>query len=56
MIHKLFDSSQKIIKQIALNFVKTDALKDIITLEIDNQNNIKNIEEIYVGSECECAF
>jgi len=53
LIHKLFENSQQVIQQIAQNFIKFDILEDIINLDIDNKNNIQNIENVYVGPECE---
>jgi len=47
LIHKLYSTSQKLIHQLAQNFMNFNALKDISTLNIDDQNNIKDIE-IYI--------
>lgn len=50
LIHKLFESSQQLINQLAQNF---DVLKDISILDLDNKNNIQHIDNIYVEPECE---
>lgn len=56
LIHKLFENSQRLIEQIATNFIIADALKNIEELNIDNTNNIKNFKDINVGPECECLL
>lgn len=56
LIHKLYKSSQELISKIAQNFVKIDILKDISNLDIDNENNIQNLENVYVGPECESVL
>lgn len=52
-IHKLFNISQQLIRPIDCNFLTSETLKNISTLNIDNKKNIKNLIDIYVGSECE---
>ncbi|XP_067212375.1 SCAN domain-containing protein 3-like [Linepithema humile] len=53
LIHKLYNSSQQIIHQIAQNFMVPEALKDIVTLNVDDERNIKHLLDIYVGPDCE---
>lgn len=50
LIHKLFESSQQLINQLAQKF---DVLDDISILDLDDKNNIQHIDNIYVGPECE---
>lgn len=58
LIHKLYESSQKLIRQIAVNLVKIDVLENISTLDLllDNKDNIKPINDINVGPDCECLL
>ena len=51
LIHTLFESSQRLIKYIALNFIKPEFLTDIANLDINNKNNFR--EKVNVGPECE---
>lgn len=53
LIHKLFNTSQQIIQQIGQNFIIPEALKDTVDLNIDNENIIQHVNDIYVGPECE---
>ncbi|KYM93750.1 hypothetical protein ALC62_15647 [Cyphomyrmex costatus] len=53
LVHKLFENSQQMIRQIAQNFMTLEALKDIVNLDVENENNILSLDNIYVGSECE---
>ena len=49
----MYNNSQQIIHQIAQNFMVPEALKDIATLNVDDERNIKHLLDIYVGPECE---
>lgn len=53
LIHKLFNTSQQIIQQIGQNFIIPEALKDIVDLNIDNENMLQHVNDVYVGPECE---
>lgn len=53
LIHKLCENSQHIIRQIAQNFVISEALKNIDTLDVTNEHVIQHLNDIYVGPECE---
>jgi len=53
LVHKLFENSQQLIHQLAQNFMTFDAFKYISSLDINNEKNIKSLENIYVGPECE---
>ena len=53
LIHKLHSSSQKIISDIAQNFMFPETLKHISTLNVDDEKNIKHLPDICVGPECE---
>jgi len=53
LIHKLYDSSKQLVFQFAQNFVNLDVLNDIFILNLNDQKNIKHIDNVYVGSECE---
>lgn len=53
LIHKLFDSSQQLIRQIALAFIIPEALLNIATLNAADEKNIKHVTDIYVGPDCE---
>lgn len=50
LIHKLFVNSQTLIFQIAVNFITPEALDNISLLNLDD---ITNIQNVYLGSECE---
>ncbi|XP_067214127.1 SCAN domain-containing protein 3-like [Linepithema humile] len=52
LIHKLFINSQQLIRQIGQNFMIPEALKDITTFN-DDEHNILQLTNIYVGPECE---
>jgi hypothetical protein len=53
LIHKLYTSSNEIIRQIAQNFIISEALNNIATLNVDDEHNFKNFSDIHVGLECE---
>lgn len=53
LVHKLFESSQKLIYQLAKNFMTVNSLKYINNLDIDDEQSILNLEQIHVGPECE---
>jgi len=53
LIHKLFETSQQIIRQIGQNFIIPETLEYIVDLNIDNESNIQHLDNIYVGPECE---
>ncbi|XP_067217224.1 zinc finger BED domain-containing protein 5-like [Linepithema humile] len=53
LIHTLFENSQQLIREIAQNFIIPEALKCIVNFNINDKKNIKNINNIYVGPECE---
>lgn len=53
LIHKLFNTNQQIIQQIGQNFIIPEALKDIVNLNIDNENILQHVNDVYVGPECE---
>jgi len=52
LIYKLFINSQQLIRQIGQNFMIPEALKDITTFN-DDEHNIQQLTNIYVGPECE---
>lgn len=56
LIHKLFNTSQQLIRRIGCNFLTSETLKDIFTLNVDIEKNIKNLIDIYVRPECEDFF
>lgn len=43
---------QQIIWQIGQNFIIPEALKHIVDLNVENENHIKHLDNIYVGTEC----
>lgn len=49
----LYETSQQLIREIAQNFVIPKALENIINFDIENEENIRNVDNIYVGPECE---
>lgn len=53
LIHKLFENSRQLIQSIATNFMKPETLQDISYLDVDNKDNVRNIENVIVGPECE---
>jgi len=53
LVHKLFESSQRIIHQLVQNFMTLNALMHINDLDVNNEEHILNLENIYLGSECE---
>jgi len=53
LIHKLFVSSQQLIRQLAQNFIIPEALTHIASLNVDDENIIQHLNDIYVGPECE---
>jgi len=54
LVHKLFfENSQQLICQLSKNFMTLNSLKSINNLNVNNEQNILNLENIYVGSECE---
>lgn len=53
LVHKLFESSQKLIYQLAKNFMTVNSLKYINNLDIDDEQSVLNLEQIHVGPECE---
>lgn len=53
LIHRLFINSNQLIHQLAQNFVTSEALTDIATLNVDDEKNIKDLINVYVGPECE---
>jgi len=53
LIHKLFINSNQLIVQIAQNFIIPEALNNIAILNIDDETNMKDLTDIYVGPECE---
>lgn len=53
LIHTLHKSSQQLIRQVALNFMTFEALKNIATLTIDDENDDQYLNHIRLGSECE---
>jgi len=53
LIHKLFTSSHQLIRDLVRNFMILDSYKHISSLNIDNEENILPLENIYVGPECE---
>jgi len=53
LIHKLYESSKQLVFQFAQNFVNLDVLNDIFILNLNDRKNIKHIDNVYVGSECE---
>lgn len=53
LIHKLYETSKQLVFQFAQNFVNLDVLNDIFILNLNDQKNIKHIDNVYVGSECE---
>ncbi|XP_067211624.1 protein FAM200A-like, partial [Linepithema humile] len=53
LIHTLFENSQRLIREIGQNFLIPQAVKCIVDLNIDDNKNIQDINNIYVGPECE---
>jgi len=53
LIHTLYANSQQLILQIALNFIPSEALKNISLLTIDDKNDDQYLNHIRLGSECE---
>ncbi|KYN10134.1 hypothetical protein ALC57_17729 [Trachymyrmex cornetzi] len=53
LIHKLFECSQQLIRQLARNFMTINLLKDISNLNVDDEQNLLYFENIHVGLECE---
>ncbi|KYN04789.1 hypothetical protein ALC62_04334, partial [Cyphomyrmex costatus] len=53
LIHKLYTCSNQIINEIAQNFIIPKALNEIATLNVDDNENIKHLTNVYVGPECE---
>lgn len=53
LIHKLFITSNRLINQIAQNFIIPEALNNIAILNIDDEGNTKDLTDIFVGPECE---
>ncbi|XP_070511914.1 protein FAM200C-like [Cardiocondyla obscurior] len=53
LIHKLYVSSRQLIHQLAQNFMTVEALNNIKNININNDKQILNLENVYVGPECE---
>ncbi|XP_071581188.1 zinc finger BED domain-containing protein 5-like [Temnothorax nylanderi] len=51
LIHKLYESSQQVIRQLADNFLKYDNVENISISELDN--NVQHIDNIRIGPECD---
>ena len=49
MIHKLYSSIDKILQQIAVNFIKQEALCKVTSTNFNVLENMKDLNEIYVG-------
>jgi len=56
LIHKLFNNRQQLIRQIGYNFLISEVLTDVFTLNVDNEKNIKNLIDIYVNVKPECEM
>ncbi|XP_032685180.1 uncharacterized protein LOC116850681 isoform X3 [Odontomachus brunneus] len=50
--HILLESSQQLICEVASNFMVSKALEDIVNINLSNHKNILNVNNIYVGPEC----
>ena len=53
LIHKLFEMSHRLIREIGYNFMTSNSLKDITILNIDDEQNLLNVNDIRVRSDCE---
>jgi len=53
LIHKLYGDSQQLIIQFANNFVNFNVLDNIFNLDLNDKNNIRHVDDIYVGPDCE---
>lgn len=56
LIHKLFDSSEKLFKQICSNFLKPEvyaANSNLSQINVKHPNNFQELENINLGIECE---
>jgi len=52
LIHKIFETSRQLIIDIGKNFLISQMLEDINNITVDS-NNQKDVNDIYVGPECE---
>jgi len=52
LIHKIFETSRQLIIDIGKNFLISQVLKDINNITVDS-NNQKDVNDVYVGPECE---
>jgi len=52
LIHKIFETSRQLIIDIGKNFLISQVLEDINNITVDS-NNQKDVNDIYVGPECE---
>jgi len=48
LIHKLFENSQRLIREIVQNFIKPAFLEDICNLNLDNEEIRQALKYIYV--------
>jgi len=53
LIHKLFENSQRLIREIAQNFIMPAFLKDICNLNLDNEEIRQALKYVYVEPDCE---
>lgn len=53
LIHKLFENSQRLIYQIAQNFIKPEFLENSFDFNFENEEIRQALENIYVGPDCE---
>lgn len=53
LVHKLYIESQQLIFKFAKNFVNFNVLDNIFNLDLNDKKNIRHINDIYVGPECE---
>lgn len=52
MIHKLFENSQRLIYQVAQNFIKPEFLENSFDFNFENEEIRQALENICVGPDC----
>ena len=53
LIHKLYENSQRLIYEIAQNFIKPEFLEAIYNINFDIEEIRQPLENVYVGLDCE---
>ncbi|XP_066583780.1 protein FAM200A-like [Prorops nasuta] len=53
-VHLIYDKSVQLLKDLCINYLKTPLINYLTdNIRLSDEHNIKNIEEIYLGPDCE---